>query len=275
MNKAIVFMLPVAFLLTACAATIGAAELQETVDASMAKALEEQQAAAEITRSPGSGEGDASSGGSLTGGDVAGTSDSGVEEEGISRLSPALGPAPVASRSYVLIAGIPGEARDEGHKDEIDVLSWSWGLSQPGSDATDPAGGVTDPATGAVAPDGASVAVSDFSLTKYIDKASPKLYVALASREEIPEVRFTVQAQGAKKTEYLVITMTKVIVTSASNGGGGDGDRPTESITLNFAAVKVVYQELDPEGAPVGDPVEYEVQKVSHDTQMGIIRNLR
>jgi type VI secretion system secreted protein Hcp len=279
MNKTIVFVLPVAFLLTACAATVGTADLQATVDASVAKALEEQQPAAGATRLPGSGEDETSSEGSLTERGGSTGSDLDQNEVSVNPLATGLGPAPVASRAYVLIAGIPGEARDEAHEGEIDILSWSWGMSQSGvgtsESSSSPTGGTTDPTAGAVAVEGDTATVSDFTVTKYLDKASPKLYQALSTGEEIAEIRLTVQAQGAKKTEYLVITMTKVLVTSANSGGGGDGDRPTESVSLNFEKIKVTYTELDSEGGPVGGPLEYEAVKASHDTAKAIIQNIR
>ena len=34
---------------------------------------------------------------------------------------------------FIKIGDIKGESRDAKHKDEIDVLSWSWGMSQSGS----------------------------------------------------------------------------------------------------------------------------------------------
>lgn len=34
---------------------------------------------------------------------------------------------------FIKIDGIKGESTDDKHKDEIDVLSWSWGMSQSGT----------------------------------------------------------------------------------------------------------------------------------------------
>ena len=33
---------------------------------------------------------------------------------------------------FVEVAGIKGESKDDAHKDWIDVLAWSWGMSQSG-----------------------------------------------------------------------------------------------------------------------------------------------
>ncbi|MCH7705683.1 MAG: type VI secretion system tube protein Hcp, partial [Chloroflexi bacterium] len=63
----------------------------------------------------------------------------------------------------------------------------------------------------------------EFKLTKFIDKASPKLYQFLANGKTIPEIQLTVrnEAEGQARTEYLVIVMTNVMVTSVNAGGGG------------------------------------------------------
>ena len=118
----------------------------------------------------------------------------------------------------------------------------------------------------------------EFKLTKFIDKASPKLYQFLANGKTIPEIQLTVrnEAEGQARTEYLVIVMTNVMVTSVNASGGG-GDRPTETLTLSFAKVKVIYTEQDSSGAPVGDPTGFdlELQRTSHDTTMAIINNMR
>ena len=42
----------------------------------------------------------------------------------------------MASDIFLKVDGIKGESTDVNHKDEIEVLSWSWGVTQtPGSSA--------------------------------------------------------------------------------------------------------------------------------------------
>ena len=41
---------------------------------------------------------------------------------------------------FLKIDGIPGESTDDRHKDEIDILSYAWGESQPGTGMHDRAG---------------------------------------------------------------------------------------------------------------------------------------
>jgi len=47
-------------------------------------------------------------------------------------------PLNAAVDMYIKIEGIKGESRDKQHKGEIDVLAWSWGMTQSGTSNTKP-----------------------------------------------------------------------------------------------------------------------------------------
>ena len=146
---------------------------------------------------------------------------------------------------FIKIGDIGGEAKDSAHKGEIDVLAWSWGMSQSGSFHV--GGGVG----------GGKVNVQDISLTKYIDKSSSPLMLKCCKGDHIDKATLTVRkAGGDKPLEYLIINMSKVMVTSVSTGGSGGEDRLTENVTLNFAKVEVKYQPQDDRGAPDGGTID-------------------
>ena len=42
---------------------------------------------------------------------------------------------------FLKIDGIKGESQDKKHKDQIDLMSWSWGASNAGSHSTGGGGG--------------------------------------------------------------------------------------------------------------------------------------
>jgi len=58
---------------------------------------------------------------------------------------------------------IRGESQDATYKDNIDVLAWSWGMSQSGTTHMGPGGG------------GGKVSVQDLSINKYVDLSSNDL----------------------------------------------------------------------------------------------------
>ncbi|MDQ3059960.1 MAG: type VI secretion system tube protein Hcp [Pseudomonadota bacterium] len=130
---------------------------------------------------------------------------------------------------FLKLDDIKGESRDSKHKDEVDVLAWSWGLSQSGTTHMGGGGGA------------GKVNVQDLSLTKYVDKSSPNLIMATCNGKHYKEALLTVRKAGDKPLEYIKVTMKEVLVSSVSTGGSGGEDRLTENVTLNFAAFKVEY----------------------------------
>ena len=138
---------------------------------------------------------------------------------------------------FMKITGLDGESKDAKHENSIDVLAWSWGLSQSGTGGHGGGGGA------------GKVNVQDLSFTKYIDKASPQLVLSCANGKHFGEAKLTVRKAGEKPLEYMKVTMVDVIITSVSTGGSGGEDRLTENVTLNFAKVKFSYTEQDAKGA--------------------------
>jgi type VI secretion system secreted protein Hcp len=130
---------------------------------------------------------------------------------------------------FMKIGNIKGEAKDKDHKESIDVLAWSWGMSQSGTTHMGGGGG------------SGKVNVQDLSFTKYVDKASPNLMLACSNGKHFDKALLTVRKAGETPVEYVKITMQEVIVTGVSTGGSGGEDKLTENVTLNFAKVKTEY----------------------------------
>ena len=140
-------------------------------------------------------------------------------------------------------AKIKGESTDkvQGPKGDIDVLAWSWGMSQSGTTHMGGGGGA------------GKANFQDISFTKYIDKSTNGLMTALAKGSHIDKVVLLVRKAGEGQKKYLEITMQTVIVTSISTGGSGGEDRLTENVTLNFAKVKFAYAMQDSKGGVGAD----------------------
>lgn len=130
---------------------------------------------------------------------------------------------------FLKLDGIDGESQDDSHGKEIDLLAWSWGMSQSGTFHAGAGGGA------------GKANFQDISITKYVDKASPTLMAKIATGDHVAKARLTVRKAGKTPLEYVIIEMEKVMITSYSTGGSGGEDRLTENITLNFAKVKVKY----------------------------------
>jgi type VI secretion system secreted protein Hcp len=139
---------------------------------------------------------------------------------------------------FIKIDSIDGEAQDSKHKKEIDVISWSWGVSNVGSAH---AGG------GAGA---GKVNVQDLSFTKWVDSSTPKLTLACCAGKHFKDAVLVVRKAGDKPVEYLKIKMETVLISAVSTGGSESEEKLTENITLNFSKVSLDYVPQDDKGAP-------------------------
>jgi type VI secretion system secreted protein Hcp len=144
---------------------------------------------------------------------------------------------------FLKLKNIEGESKDAKHKNEIDVLSFSWGAVQSGTHAFGGGGGA------------GKVQMQDFHFTMNINKASPKLFLACADGTHIPEALLTCRKAGGKQEEFLVVTMSDVLVSSYQTSGSGQTDIvPTDQISINFSKIKYQYAPQDEKGK-VGNPV--------------------
>jgi type VI secretion system secreted protein Hcp len=138
---------------------------------------------------------------------------------------------------FARIGTIKGESQDAKHKDEIEVLSWSWGVSQSGTSAHGGGGGQ------------GKATFHDLDFTHHVDKASPVLMQACAKGEHIKNATITVRKAGKGQQEYLVVTMTDVLVTSVSTSVSVEGEATIEGVALAFAKVDLEYKPQKPDGS--------------------------
>ena len=137
---------------------------------------------------------------------------------------------------FAKLGDIKGESIDDKHKDEIEVLSYSWGVSNAGSMSFGTGGGE------------GKATFHDLSFTHKIDKASPVLMQACATGVHLKEGTITHRKAGKGQQEYLVIKMNDIIVTGVTHGGSG-ADGSSENVSLAFAKVNVEYKPQKPDGS--------------------------
>ena len=135
----------------------------------------------------------------------------------------------MAADMFLKIDDIEGESVDDVHAGEIDVMSWSWGMSQ---------GGTTHGGRGGGA---GKVNVQDLSFVHYVDKASANLMKMCCNGKHFQEATLVVRKAGEQPLEYMIITMKNGLISSVSTGGSGGEDRVTENVTLNFSEFKTEY----------------------------------
>jgi type VI secretion system secreted protein Hcp len=114
----------------------------------------------------------------------------------------------------------------------IEVMSWSWGVSQTGD------------LSGGGGSGSGKASFQDFHFTKRLDKNSPFLAKTCTEGRHLPKVTFedySTDAKGKNQT-YLIITFEDVLVSSYQVSGQGGGDAvPMEEVSLNYAKIEFKY----------------------------------
>ena len=141
----------------------------------------------------------------------------------------------MASDIFAKIGDIKGESLDDKHKGEIEVLSWSWGVSNAGEMRGGSGGGE------------GKASFRDLSFTHNIDKASPVLLQACATGVHLKEATITHRKAGKGQQEFLIVKMSDVIITGVAHGDTSDGGH-AENVTLTFAKVDFQYKPQKPDG---------------------------
>lgn len=152
----------------------------------------------------------------------------------------------MAFDSFLKIDVIPGESTDDKHKDWIEVLSYSCGVSQPASGSSSTAGGRSAERCNH----------NDFSVVKALDKASPKLFLACCNGTHIKEVKIELCRAAGDKTKYMEYKLSDVIVSSYRPGGSAQGGEtlPLEEVSFNYGKIELSYTATDHKtGKPAGD----------------------
>ncbi|WP_051366662.1 Hcp family type VI secretion system effector [Hamadaea tsunoensis] len=139
-------------------------------------------------------------------------------------VTPAL-PAAAAPRPTVFlkIDGIPGSSADARHKGEIEILSYSFGVANSGS-STGGGGGA------------GKAVFQDLHVTKHVDVASPKLFLATANGTHLDHVVLTVERARRTGQPLLQVTLENVLVSSFANGGGA-GAEPVEQVSFTYQQI--------------------------------------
>lgn len=141
---------------------------------------------------------------------------------------------------FIKIGDIKGESTDVKHKNEIEVVSWHWGVNQTAA-----------PHVGSGAGAG-KVTVRELTISKHIDVASPKLFLTCSEGRHLAEAKLSVRRAGMSSFDFFTIAMKDVIVTAVLMDGTEEG--LTESVSLAFNQVTVSYTPQGASGQP-GTPV--------------------
>ena len=151
----------------------------------------------------------------------------------------------MAFDAFLKIDGTPGESKDSKHVDWIEILSYHHGVTQPVSSTVSSAGGAATE----------RVNFGAFTITKLVDKATPKLFQDCCTGRHIKEVVIEVCRSGGDKQKYLEIKMEHVLIAGYTHTAkeGAESDFPLETVSFYPARFTMEYvQQQREDGTPGG-----------------------
>ena len=147
---------------------------------------------------------------------------------------------------FMKFDGIPGESTDDKHKDWIEILSYSHGISQPASGSSSSGGGRSSQRCDH----------QDFTIVKTLDKASPKLALHCCNGQHIKKISLELCRATGDKQKYMEYVLEDAIVSGVRPGGSAQGGEalPLEEVSLSYGKISWVYTATDHKtGKAAGD----------------------
>ncbi|HEX8713580.1 MAG TPA: type VI secretion system tube protein Hcp [Terracidiphilus sp.] len=135
---------------------------------------------------------------------------------------------------FLKLDGIEGESADEKHKNQIQLMSWSWGASNMSSVAGTGGSGA------------GKVDMSDFNLMTFFDKSTPKFFKNISKGTHITKGTLEAVKSGADGKPYLKIDFQEIFITSLQMSASSEV--PSVSITFTYNEIKVDYSQQDEKG---------------------------
>jgi type VI secretion system secreted protein Hcp len=141
--------------------------------------------------------------------------------------------APCATADFEMYLKIPDIVGTDIPKGEIDVLSWSWGISQNKASPN-----VRSPISG-------EPCIEGMILTKYVDKATGGIIMASAVGTQLGSAQLGVREVDSQNNTIreLTIDLFNVLISSYKTGSSDDEDFPTEEVTFNYSEAEWTYTE--------------------------------
>jgi type VI secretion system secreted protein Hcp len=141
-------------------------------------------------------------------------------------------------RWFLKVDGIPGESTDDRHRNEIDVTSWSFGVTN----AAPGRGGGGGTGTGRPAFD-------ELHVDARINSATPLLFKACASGQHIRTAVLTGErVTGAAGSEFLTYALEDVTIRGVEHADTVDA-APTDRVALGYGRIRISYRPQNPDGS--------------------------
>lgn len=128
---------------------------------------------------------------------------------------------------FLELEGIQGESQDEKFKNQIQLLSWSWGASNVSS------------VSGTGGSGAGKVDVSDFSCMTNFDKATPKFFKSVTKGTHIAKGVLSAVKSGANGKPYLKVNFAEIFVTGLQMSASSE--IPSVSLSFTYNEIGIDY----------------------------------
>jgi len=144
--------------------------------------------------------------------------------------------------AYLTVEGVTGESQRAGHEGEIELISFSFGASNPSSIGIGAGGGV------------GAVDIHSFNFEKHTDAASAELFKHCCAGKHFPTAKVTLYKAGGDggPLDYLIFEFEEVYVDNIQWAGSEGSGIPMEQASFSFGKVVVTYNQQDAAGAKSG-----------------------
>ena len=134
---------------------------------------------------------------------------------------------------YLKYDGIDGDATHEEHDKWITVESLNWGVGRA----------ISTPVGSALNREASEPSVAEVTVTTQMNTSSVYMFQEACTGQVGKEVKIHLVSTGSPGQTYVEYILTDTLVSGYSVSSGGD--RPAESITLNFTKVEMKYIPLE------------------------------
>jgi type VI secretion system secreted protein Hcp len=136
---------------------------------------------------------------------------------------------------YMKFGDIKGDATTEGLKDWIQISSFQFGVGR----------GISSPSGSDKSRESSEPSLSEVTVTKNMDSASPKLLGDAWGGElgSKVDIKFTTTTKNTV-VDFLTYSLENCGISGYSVSSGGD--LPQESLSLNYTKISVTFKPMDP-----------------------------
>jgi type VI secretion system secreted protein Hcp len=143
---------------------------------------------------------------------------------------------------------VKGDVTADGWQDWIELNSLQWGVGR----------GISSPTGGNKDRESSAPSISEITVTKAQDLATGKLLTEAYQGKGVKVVIDMVKTDQGKLSKYLTYELEDTMISGYSLSSGGD--RPSESLSLNFNTINCVPQVVDKEGTlSSADAIKYDI----------------